>query len=116
MAHPDLLAAALVPDALEQHAVVGQIDEGAAELAMLGSRDLAAQLLAHGLHAVADAQYRHAGLEHPRGARGEAPSVRLAGPPDRMMPRGCQARDAVRIGVERPDFAIDPGLRAAAGR
>ena len=26
------------------------------------------------------------------GARGEAPSVRLAGPPDRMMPRGRQAR------------------------
>ena len=49
------------------------------------------------------------------GARGEAPSVRLAGPPDRMMPRGRQARDPVRVGVERPDLAIDAGLAQAAG-
>ena len=64
MAHPDLLAPALVPDALEQHAVVGQIDERAAELAMVRALHLAAQLVAHRLHAVADAQHRHAGLEH----------------------------------------------------
>ena len=49
------------------------------------------------------------------GARGEAPSVRLAGPPDRMMPRGRHARDARGIGVERPDLAIDAGLAQPPG-
>ncbi len=49
------------------------------------------------------------------GARGEAPSVRLAGPPDRMMPRGRHAAIRPGIGVERPDFAIDAGLAQTAG-
>ena len=115
MAHPDLLAPALVPDALEQHAIIRQIDERAAELAMVGALHLAAQLVAHRLHAVADAQHRHARLEHACGARGEAPSVRLAGPPDRMMPRGRQARIRVGVGVERPDLAINAELAQAAG-
>ena len=37
---------------------------GVAELAHLAGLDLAAQLRGHGLHAVADAQDRHAELEH----------------------------------------------------
>ena len=37
---------------------------GKAELALVAALDLAAQLVRHGLHAVADAQHRHAELEH----------------------------------------------------
>ena len=115
VAHPHLLAPALVPDALEQHAVVRQIDERAAELAMVRALHLAAQLVAHGLHAVADAEDRHAGLEHRlrrarRGALGQA--GRPARQDDAARPPGG---DPVRVGVERPDLAIDAGLAQAAG-
>ena len=42
MAHPHLLAPALLPDAVEQGAIVLHVDEGAAELAVVGAFDLAA--------------------------------------------------------------------------
>ena len=48
------------------------------------------------------------------GARGEAPSVRLAGPPDRMMPRGRHAAMRSGVGIERPDLAVDAGFAQAA--
>src|ERR1700722_4152068 len=110
MAHPDLLAPALVPDTLEQHAVTREIHEGASEFAMLGPRNLATQLIAHGLHAVADAEYRNARLEHRlwgarRSALGETGRTTRQDDPTRL-PFG----DAVWIDVERPDLAIDPGL------
>ena len=39
-------------------------DFGIAELTMVASHHAAAELLRHGLHAVADAEHRHAELEH----------------------------------------------------
>ncbi len=63
VAHPDQLAAALCPGALEQGAVAGDVDVGGAELAVLAGSDLPAQLLAHGLLAVADAEHRDAERE-----------------------------------------------------
>ncbi len=71
MAHPDVVASALLPDAVEQRAVVGDLDGGAAELAVMPALDGAAELLGHGLLAVADAEHRHAGIEdrHRRGRR-----------------------------------------------
>ena len=110
MAHPDLLAPALVPDALEQHAVIGQIDERATELAMVRPLHLATQLVAHRLHAVADAEHRHAGLEHAL-RRARRASLRQAG---RSAGQDDAARppvpDALGIGVERPDLAIHARL------
>ena len=47
VAHPDLLAPALAPDAVEQRAVIGHVDEGAAEFAMVRALHLAAELVAH---------------------------------------------------------------------
>ena len=55
--------------------------------------DLAAELGADRLLAVADAEHRHAQLEHRvRGAAGAAASVVEAGPPDRMIALGANAR------------------------
>ncbi len=44
VAHPHLLARADRPDAVEQRAIGAHLDEGAAELPLIGRRDLAAQL------------------------------------------------------------------------
>src|SRR4028119_1055362 len=63
MAHPDLLARALAPDAGGERAFLLDIDEGAAEFAVVMPLDAAAELEAHGLLAVADAQDRQAHVE-----------------------------------------------------
>src|SRR5439155_14732345 len=60
MAHPDLLAVARAPQPVEQRAGAGDLDEGAAELAVGRGLDLAAELGAQGLLAVADAEQRDA--------------------------------------------------------
>ena len=58
-------------------------------------RDFAAEHVGHQLHAVADAEHRHAELEHCRRRTCGAPaSETLFGPPDRMMPTGCFARSS----------------------
>ena len=66
VAHPHRIALALLPHALEQRRVLGDQHLGAAELAMMAGLDLAAELMRHGLLAVADAQHRHAGVESSR--------------------------------------------------
>ncbi len=63
VAHPDRIALALLPHALEQRRVLGDQHLGAAELAMMPALDLAAELVRHRLLAVADAEDRHAGVE-----------------------------------------------------
>ncbi len=69
VAHPHLLARTFLPDVAEQRAIAGDIDEGAAEFAMVGRLHLAAELLTQQLLAVADAQDRHAEFEHRRGGK-----------------------------------------------
>ncbi len=66
--HPDFeqavaLGIDAILDAVEQLGVAVGAHLGEAELALARTLDLAAQLLRHGLHAVADAQHRHAELE-----------------------------------------------------
>ena len=63
VAHPDRIALALLPHAFEQRRVLGHQHLGAAEFAVMAALDLAAELLRHGLLAVADAEHRHAGVE-----------------------------------------------------
>ena len=53
-----------VGDVVEQLGVAARAHCGEAEFALVAAFDLAAQLVRHGLHAVADAQHRHAQLEH----------------------------------------------------
>ncbi len=69
VAHPDVMLFADLPDILEQRAVIGHFDQRAAEFAMMPRLHRAAELLSHGLLAVADAQHRHPGSEnrHRRG-------------------------------------------------
>ncbi len=76
VAHPHLVPLADVPEAVEQRAFLGHGEEGAAEFAafarLVPGAHFAAELVAHHLLAVADAQDRHAGLEQDFGARGAA--------------------------------------------
>ena len=69
MAHPDLLTRAAAPDAFEQSASPGDIDEGTAEFAMVGGLGFAAELRAHHHLAIANSQYGNALLEHQIAAR-----------------------------------------------
>ena len=63
VAHPDLMARALGPDAIEQRALFLDFEKGAAKFAVVAGLDLAAELGAHGLFAVADAEHRNTRLE-----------------------------------------------------
>ncbi len=88
MAHPHLLARPHGPDAVEQRAVGRDIDPGAAELALVSRFDLAAELGAQRLLAVADAEDGQAGGKHGVGDARAVGSVTEAGPPERITPWG----------------------------
>ncbi len=69
MTHPDLehavaLGGGKVLDPLEKLGVAVGTNFGVAEFACGTGLNLAAQLIGHGLHAVADPQYWHAELKH----------------------------------------------------
>ena len=75
VAHPHVetehaIVVHVVFDAVEQPGLAHQIDAGIAELAHVRALHLAAELLGHGLHAVADAEQRHAQSNTACGARG----------------------------------------------
>ena len=57
---------------LEQGRLVAGIDVGGAELALATALDASAELVGHGLHAVADAEHGHAAVERPVGCDGGA--------------------------------------------
>ncbi len=63
VAHPDLMVLADLPNAFIKRARLLDRQHGAAELAMMAALDLAAELLGHGLLAVADAENGDAGFE-----------------------------------------------------
>ena len=62
VAHPHRVALARPPHTLEQRAGLRDLDLGTAELAVVAALDPAAELLRHGLLAVADAEHRDARL------------------------------------------------------
>src|SRR5690606_35410830 len=69
VAHPDVEAehtvvVHVVLDAVEQLRLADQVDPRIAEFTHVRALHLAAQLLGHGLHAIADAEQRHAQIEH----------------------------------------------------
>ncbi len=116
VAHPDLLPVARLPHAVEQGR--GGFDQklGAAELAVVAGLDRPAQLLGHGLLAVADAQHGHLGGEDGGVGRG-----RLA-----LDHRGRAAREHDGLGaelldlglvdrLEGVDLAVDAGFAQAPG-
>ena len=110
MAHPHLLARALRPQPVEQAALAEDVDRGAAELLMVAEGDPAAELGAHRLHAVADAEHRHAEPKDDfrrarRGARGHR--GRPAGQDDRRRRKFPHLLLGDR---ERVDLAINAAL------
>ncbi len=124
VAHPYLLARARRPDAVKQRAVGDHVDIGAAELAMLGGDDLAAQRGADELLAVADAEHRNAQLEDARRrARAPLPHAPRPGRPRGSAPaarrRGCdraprcraRSRNTPRIRAPAGRSAASPGCR-----
>ena len=118
MTHPDveefLTALFVVDDAVEQAVAFGLGDAGVAEFVFFTGHHGAAQLLGHGLHAVADAQHRHALLERrlrgPRGLGG-GDGFRAAGEDDAL---GVEFGDVLGGGVEGADFAVDADFAYAA--
>lgn len=85
VAHPDIeqtmaLFVGPVLDVAEQRRVAARADLGITELPLARAFDLAAQLLCHGLHAIADAEHRHTEFKH---ALRRMPSLGLV---DRIRP------------------------------
>ena len=75
VAHPHIqqriaLVIEVVANVVQQTRVHMQPDLGVAKFADIGAGDLAAKLLRHGLHAIADAQHRHPEFEHAGGGAG----------------------------------------------
>ncbi|MNK45244.1 hypothetical protein D3C87_639980 [compost metagenome] len=123
VAHPDLQHAMAfgrveVFQAFQQLGVAVGADFGVAEFAMVREADHAAQLLRHGLHAVADAQDGHAQLEHRMWHAHRAFFVGgcvAAGQDDALQAlRHLFAHEGV-VDVARVDFGIDAGFADAAG-
>ncbi len=120
VAHPHVEAEQAVGvdvvfDAVQQAALADDVDAGIAELAQVGTLDLASQLLGHGLHAVADTEHRHAKIEHRlRAARavGLVHRLRSAGK-DHALRRECA--DRLIVHVERMKLAVHADLAHAAG-
>ena len=116
VAHPDLLAVARLPDPVEQGRCLADLELGAAEFAVVTGFDAAAELLGHGLFAVADAQHRHLGLENgvvggrrlPLDHRG-----RPAGQDDGPRIEALQLRPV--DGLEGMDLAVNACFTQAAG-
>ncbi|MNM73733.1 hypothetical protein D3C81_854730 [compost metagenome] len=108
VAHPHIQTrlAAVVGQPAQQRVVALQLHFGMAEFALVGRFRATAQLLGHGLQAVADAEQRQAAVEHflrcGRCAR-QRGGFRAAGQDDAL---GTKGGDFSRIVVPRPDFAI----------
>jgi len=105
VAHPDLVLLALGPDALEQGAVLGHLDEGAAEFAVVGGFDLAAGLGDHGLFAVTNTEHGQAAHGRGRVEQGLGrPGCRL------LMDGGRPARQNHALGAEGLDEGFVDGV------
>lgn len=102
-------------DVAQQRALVDDFHLRVAELAFVGALHMATQLHRHGLHAVAHAQHRHAGVEHVvRGARAAGFGGAFR-PPDRMMPLGLNSRICASLTSQAAQFAVNADFAHAAG-
>ena len=115
MAHPDGIGRAPFPYAIEQRRGFGDLDLGAAELAVMTRGDFAAELDRHQLLAVTDAEDGNAGLEDRlrRAGRSVLQNRRRAAGEDHRL--GLEGREHGLCRLERHDFAIDSGLAHPAG-
>ncbi len=115
VAHPHRVLGALVPEALEQRGGAGDLQIGAAELAVVPALHAAAELRHHGLLAVADAEHRQAGREHPVGRARRAELGDAGRPAGQDHRLGLEALQRVLGAVERHDLGVDALLAHAPG-
>jgi hypothetical protein len=119
VAHPDVeqavaLGGGVILDVAQQPRVTARTDLGVAVFVVVGVDHLAAEVLGHRLHAVADAEHRHAELEHLGWhARGLVlGDRRRAAGEDHAARREIAQRGEVH--VVRVEFAVDASLAHAA--
>ena len=115
MAHPDGFQIAHLAQALQKGAGALNADLGTAELAGMAALDLAAQLLAQGHFAIANAQNRDAQLEDLGGNRGALilmDAGRAARQDHRLWCEGVEHGLDLVVGM---DLAIDPAFAQAPG-
>src|ERR1700712_3104187 len=120
VAHPHVeteqaVSVDMIFDAVEQAALANHIDTGITEFTQFGTFDLAAQLLSHGLHAVADTEDRNTQVKYGlRAARavGFVHGLGATGEDDAF--RGKFANRFV-VHVERVQLAVHTDLTHAAG-
>ncbi|MNO91998.1 hypothetical protein D3C76_835590 [compost metagenome] len=120
VAHPHVQAqyavgVDVVFDAVEQAALADHVHAGITEFTQVGTFDLAAHLLGHGLHAVADAQHGYVQVEHRlRGARavGFVDRLGAAGEDDAAR---VEFADRFIVHVERMQLAVHADFAHAAG-
>jgi hypothetical protein len=120
VAHPDFeqavaLGIGPVLDAVEQFRMPAGAHLGVTEFALVAAFDLTAELRRHGLHAVADAEHRHAQLEHDVGRLpflGFIDRVGASGKDDALR---LEFADELLADIEGMQFAIHLLLAHAAG-
>ena len=115
VAHPNLFASAFRPHPVKQRAVISDINIGAAEFPMSRRFNGAAELMAQQLLPIANPQDRNAQIEHLGGGEGRHRLMHRSRPPREDNPARMPCGDPARIGIERPDFAINPRVAQAAG-
>jgi hypothetical protein len=105
----------VVFDAVEQAALADHVNAGITELTQLGTFNLAAQLLGHGLHAVADTEDRYAQVEHRLRAARAVGFVHGLGTAGEDHAFWSEFADRILVHVERVQFAVHTDLTHAAG-
>ena len=104
----------MVLEPVQQRILCDELDLCMAKLARIGRFGRAAQLRGQRLHAVADAQDRHPGIENGLRRRRCAELGRRLGTARQDDALRGEARDLGRVVVPRPDFAIHADFADAA--
>ena len=115
MAHPHLMLFADRPEPVEQLRRSGDLDERAAEFALVRSDHLAAQLLVQSLLPVADAEQRNAAVEQHLRSAGAVLGRDRRGPSGEDHAFRLQPLERLFGGVERSNLAINASLAHAPG-
>jgi len=105
----------VVFNTVQQAALAHYINAGITEFTQFGTFDLAAQLLGHGLHAVADTEDRHAQVKHGLWATRAVGFVHGLGAAGENDAFWSEFANRFVIHVERMQFAVHADFTHAAG-
>ena len=115
MAHPHRIAAADVPEAVEQRAGFQDFDICTPKFRSVAALDRTAQLRAQSLLAVTDGKDRQAAVEHYLRRAWRTLGHDRRGAARQYNALGLHSRECLCGSVEWGNFRIDPGLAHAAG-